>query len=415
MNTTSTFQTLDQLYSQNRLENVPFWITQDYLYTTLDRFANGLFDQEIAGESTEQRPIRLLTLGSGPTPVLLWTQMHGDEPTATRALLDILSIMSNQKSSEIIEAIRNNLTLYILPMLNPDGAERFTRRTALGIDMNRDALALRTPEARILHNVIDTYDIPWAYSLHDQERRYTVGGTKRPAGISLLAAASDWTLSIDEVRRDTMRLASCIADYSRHIIPEQIGRYDDAHEPRAFGDAMVARGVRSVLLEAGYVPRDRHKEIIRKTNAIAILGSLYDLALDNLPSDDIYHAIPVNRRFFAEYVFKDISVQINGVPAGKQDLALHHEYDPQKQSKEIDFKLYLTELGDCELFTPSYTFEGTNLGVRFIVDQSSKSGLPDTDEPAFCEIVERASGTQILIQEGMPSGMPEDVFRDFLL
>lgn len=266
-----------------------------------------------------------------------------------------------------------------------------------------------------MHNVIDTYDIPWAYSLHDQERRYTVGGTKKPAGISLLAAASDWTLSIDEVRRDTMRLGSCIADYVRHIIPEQIGRYDDAHEPRAFGDAMVARGVRSILIEAGYVPGDRHKETIRKTNTIAILGSLYDLALDNLPSDDLYHTLPVNRRFFAEYVFKNISVQINGTPAGKQDLALHQEYNPQKTLKEIDFKLYLTELGDCELFTPSYTFEGTNLEVRFITDQSSKSGLPETDEPANCEIVEIGSGTQILIQEGIPSGMPEEIFRANLL
>jgi hypothetical protein len=415
MNITSTFQTLQQFYSQHQLENVPFWITQDYLYATLDSFAGGLFDHEIAGESTERRRIRLLTLGSGPTPVLLWTQMHGDEPTATRAMLDILTIMHNQKSSEIVDTIRNNLTLYILPMLNPDGAERFTRRTALGIDMNRDALALRTPEARILHNVIDMYDISWAYSLHDQERRYTVGGTKQPAGISVLAAARDWDLSIDEVRRDTMRLASCIAQYVRNSIPDQIGRYDDAYEPRAFGDACIARGVRSVLIESGYIPRDRHKEIIRKSTAIAILGSLYHLALDNLPSDDLYHTIPVNRRFFAEYVFKDISIKINGMPAGEQDVALHHEYNPQKTTKEVFFKLCLTELGDCKPFISSYTFDGKNLEMRFRVDPTSKSGLPETEEDVDCEIVEKVSGKPLSIQKGIPSGLPEEVFRSYLV
>ena len=34
----------------------------------------------------------------------------------------------------------------MVPMLNPDGAERFQRRNAQGIDINRDALLLQSPE-----------------------------------------------------------------------------------------------------------------------------------------------------------------------------------------------------------------------------------------------------------------------------
>ncbi len=413
MNVPSIFQTFEQWYAEHRIEHVPYWITQTYLYQKLDELQKDLFKQEVAGESTEKRPIRLLTLGRGKTPVLMWTQMHGDEPTATRALLDIFSIIQNQKDSELIHSILSTLTLYVIPMLNPDGAERFTRRTALGIDMNRDALALRTPEASILKSVRDTYNTQWAYSLHDQEPRYTVGGTGKAAGISLLAAASDWELSVTDIRRDTMRLASCIAGYVQRIIPGQIGRFDDAYEPRAFGDTLHAWGTRSVLIESGYIPRDRHKETIRKANAIAILGSLYHLANNRLPSDDVYQTIQVNRKYYSEYIFKNAAITINGTHAENQDVAFHIEHDPDIHSQTVHFKLYLTELGDCAPYAGSYIFEGTNLQIHFSVDQSVTSGLPKVDDSANCEI--RGAGKRIVIKDGVPTGEPEKIFSNLLI
>lgn len=42
-----------------------------------------------AGESVEGREIRDLTFGSGPTTVVLWSQTHGNESTASMALADI--------------------------------------------------------------------------------------------------------------------------------------------------------------------------------------------------------------------------------------------------------------------------------------------------------------------------------------
>src|SRR3954467_7462031 len=38
------------------------------------------------GQSIQGRPIRAVTFGTGPTTVLLWSQMHGDESTATMSL-----------------------------------------------------------------------------------------------------------------------------------------------------------------------------------------------------------------------------------------------------------------------------------------------------------------------------------------
>ncbi len=410
-----TFQTLDNWYTEHRVADVPYWITQNYLYQKLDELPKDIFKQEIAGESTERRHIRYITLGSGSTGVLIWSQMHGDEPTATRALLDMFAIIKNQRDSEIIKTILSKLTLYILPMLNPDGAERFTRRTVMGIDMNRDALALRTPEARILKSVRDTYNVQWAYSLHDQEPRYTVGGTGKAAGISLLAAASNWELSVNEVRRDTMRLAACIGEYIKNIIPDQIGRYEDAFEPRAFGEAMHSWGARSVLIESGYIPGDRHREIVRQANTIGILGSLFHLANNELPQDDLYHTFPINRKYFAEYMFKNVAIYFNDTYAGTQDVSFHLEYNPQNEKKNLSYKLCLTEIGDCSTYTASYVFNGLKLKLRFSIDSGSTSRLPVIDKEVNCEITGTGEDEHISVADGVPAGYPENVFAKHLL
>lgn len=406
---------IDQWYASHHIQNVPYWITQEFLYGKLDELPGELFKQDVVGESTERRVIRLLTLGNGKTPVLIWSQMHGDEPTGTRALLDLFSIVSHQSNHEIIQTICNNLTLYIIPMLNPDGAERFSRRTALGIDMNRDAIALRTPEARILKSVRDTCNAEWAYSLHDQEPRYTVGGTGKAAGISLLAAASDWDHSVTPIRRDTMRLASCIASYVQRILPDQIARYEESYEPRAFGDALHRWGTRSVLVESGSVPRDRYKESVRKANTIAILGSLYHLANSTLGTDERYHSLPINRKYFAEYVFRNASVAINGSGVGQQDVALYISPHPRSKNRTVGFRLCLAELGDCDPYVASYTFDGSKLKVNFNLATEVSSGIPEIDQPLDCTISATHQPWQVRISEGLCRAALEDIFRNLLL
>ena len=82
-----------------------------------------------------------MTVGRGPFKVLLWSQMHGDEPTATSALFDLFEYLYRHRAEDPAARILDALTLHAVPMLNPDGAEKFTRRNAQGIDVNRDAAA----------------------------------------------------------------------------------------------------------------------------------------------------------------------------------------------------------------------------------------------------------------------------------
>src|SRR5688572_28693047 len=108
---------------------------------------------DVIGRSMMGRELRAITFGTGPTKILLWSQMHGDEATATMALADILAWMTASTADGIRDRIASSLTAVMIPMLNPDGAERFQRENAVGIDVNRDARRLATPEARALKAV----------------------------------------------------------------------------------------------------------------------------------------------------------------------------------------------------------------------------------------------------------------------
>ena len=88
----------------------------------------------------------------------LWSQMHGNEPTATQAIFDILNFLNSPDFKVEKQEILSNLTLHFLPMLNPDGAELYQRRNTLGIDINRDALRLQSPEGRTLKRVRDSLE-----------------------------------------------------------------------------------------------------------------------------------------------------------------------------------------------------------------------------------------------------------------
>ncbi len=100
------------------------------------------------------------------------------------------------------------VTLYIIPMLNPDGTERFTRRNELDIDLNRDALRLQFPESKILKKIQEQTNPKFSFNLHDQSTRYTVGNSYKVATISFLAPAFNEAKDINPVRENAMKLIS---------------------------------------------------------------------------------------------------------------------------------------------------------------------------------------------------------------
>ncbi|TAK67101.1 MAG: peptidase M14, partial [Bacteroidetes bacterium] len=209
----------------------------------------------VVGQSLEGRPIRLLSAGTGEVSILLWSQMHGDESTATMAIADIFNYFNLYESELQTRQLLSQVTIHFLPMLNPDGAELFQRRTAQGIDMNRDALALRTPEARILKSLQQELKPDFGFNLHDQELS-TIGNSKILTQIALLAPAYNEAKEDNDVRTRAKHLNATFAEIMQMFIPGAIARYDDCFEPRAFGDNMQKWGTGTMLVESGHALND---------------------------------------------------------------------------------------------------------------------------------------------------------------
>ena len=258
--------------------------------------APGLFSMEKIGESLEGRAINHVTIGTGRTGVLLWSQMHGDEATATAALFDVFEYIRRHREDPMVRRILSQLTLHVVPMLNPDGAERFQRRNAQSIDINRDALRLQTPEGRALKALRDRLNPALGFNLHNQSWRTSVGTPPKPAAISLLSVAYDEPRSEDAGRKLTKRVCAVIRDALEPLASGQLGRYDDEFEVRAFGDNITLWGTPVVLIETGPWPSAEPDAPLVRLNFVAILSALDALATGRVDKADPkrYEELPMN-------------------------------------------------------------------------------------------------------------------------
>ena len=250
------------------------------------------------GKSVLGKSISALDWGTGSTKVMLWSQMHGNESTATMALFDLFNFLEGQgdRHQELRELLRSQLQLKLIPMLNPDGAEAFKRRNALDIDLNRDAISQISPEAVILKKARDDFEPDFGFNLHDQQIYYNVVNTPKQATISLLAPAYNEATEINGVRERAMQTIAGMNELLQELIPGQVGKYDDAFEPRAFGDNIQKWGTSTILIESGGLLGDPEKQEIRKINFMILLNALHSIATRNYIQYQTadYFAIPDN-------------------------------------------------------------------------------------------------------------------------
>ena len=299
--------------------------------------------QEV-GRSMQGRPIRSLTFGTGPTRVLLWSQMHGNEPTATMALADIVRWMAATDPDPLRDRLRGALTITMIPMLNPDGAALFQRQNAMGIDVNRDARALVTAEARTLKAVHDRVRPHFGFNLHDQNARQLVGKDGLPAGIALLAPAHGPNAGYNEVRGRARLVASTIATMLEGEIPGRTAKYDDEFNPRAFGDLIQQWGTSTVLVESGALPGDPEKQRLRAVNVAILLTALDAIATGRYAQADpaVYDRLPYNTGVRYDVMVRGASLVVPGLAPVKVDLAFTYDDAVAKTG------LRLRDVGDLD-------------------------------------------------------------------
>ncbi len=104
------------------------------------------------GRSTQGRKLYLVRLNRGGPKarfrVLYYAQQHGDEVAGKDAQLTLIRDLAEHP-----ERLPEDVDLYLMPMLNPDGAEAHQRVNGAGADLNRDHLLLAQPETQALYRV----------------------------------------------------------------------------------------------------------------------------------------------------------------------------------------------------------------------------------------------------------------------
>ena len=258
------------------------------------------------GESVQGRPIKSITLGKGPIRIMMWSQMHGNESTTTKSVLDLANYL--RAGSDLAGSILKNCSITIIPMLNPDGAVAYTRVNANSVDLNRDAQNRTQPESRALYRSYLAIRPDYCFNLHDQRTIYNVGNTPKPATVSFLAPAHDPERSVSGTRAISMQLIVAMNRELQKYIPGQVGRYDDGFNANCTGDAFQMLHTPTILFEAGHFQGDYQREQTRFYIFIALLKALALIAkkkVDTFPPEE-YFDIPENNKLFFDVLLENI-------------------------------------------------------------------------------------------------------------
>lgn len=260
------------------------------------------------GFSVQNRSIQGIELGTGKHRILMWSQMHGNESTTTKAVVDLINYLGSKET--LAKTILEECTLLIIPMLNPDGADAYTRVNANGVDLNRDAQERTQPESRVLRQVFEVFAPHYCFNLHDQRTMYNVGGTNKPATVSFLSPAYDEARNLSVSRIRSMALIYSMNEELQTMIPGQVGRYDDAFNANCVGDAFQMLEVPTILFEAGHYPGDYTREKTREYIFTALLTALVALTTTEFKEFDprLYSEIPENNKLFYDVLVKHAHV-----------------------------------------------------------------------------------------------------------
>lgn len=265
------------------------------------------FTQKTIGYSVQQIPIVSLEWGRGPIRILIWSQMHGNESTTTKALIDLMRFLKDApESSKFFDFF----SLYLIPMLNPDGAELYTRENASGVDLNRDFLELSQPETRALLSYYETIQPNFCFNLHDQRTIFGAGSTGKPATLSFLSPAADQERNLTQSRIKASQVIVSMNRWLQNLLPNQIGRFDDAYNRNCSGDTFQTLGTPTILFEAGHYPGDYDRELTRKYVFGSFLHALRAIYENDIVHNKIedYLNIPQNNPCFFDFVYRNVKI-----------------------------------------------------------------------------------------------------------
>ena len=296
------------------------YITNAHIEPLLASLTNR-FSRTILGTSEGGLPIHALEIGTGSKRILIWSQMHGNESTTTKAIFDLCNYFELSDSKALLEAC----TLFIIPILNPDGAEAYTRFNKNQVDLNRDAKALTQSESKILRTSFESFKPNFCFNMHGQRTIFSAGNTSNSAVLSFLSPSENKERSLTITRQKSMEIIQCMNSTLQPYLTNQIGRYDDAFNDNCVGDYFQSIGTPTVLFEAGHFNEDYSREVTRKYMALALISAI-DFVANNPVSGAAYKPyldIPENDKNFYDVIVRNALLNPSK-PGEYNDIGIQH-------------------------------------------------------------------------------------------
>jgi len=327
------------------------------------------FNIDIIGRSVLGESICTTTIGNGKRKILMWSQMHGNESTTTKAIFDLCNLFAESKH-EVIKEILNACTIVVIPILNPDGAKAYTRLNANEVDLNRDAQELSQPESKVLRALFNEFKPDFCFNLHGQRTIFSAGNNNLPATVSFLAPAQDKSCTITENRKKAMEIISVMNDFLQKQIPKQVGIYDDTFNINCVGDTFQSYNIPTILIEAGHYPNDYGREETRRYIFQCLLTALHYISNTVITGNSYkpYFDIPKNEKLFYDIIIRNANIN-----SKIQDIAIL--YQERLVYNKIEFIPIIEKVSDLREFYGHREIDANNDEV--IVDglKSISEGL----------------------------------------
>ncbi|KGO85217.1 peptidase M14 [Flavobacterium rivuli WB 3.3-2 = DSM 21788] len=297
------------------------------------------------GTSAQNRSIYAIEAGTGNVRIFIWSQMHGNESTTTKAVFDFLNYL--QSEDAFAKELLSYFTFYILPIVNPDGAVLYTRANANTVDLNRDSVSLTQPESRILRKAFEDFKPDYCYNMHDQRTIFGVGDTPKPATVSFLAPSYNEAREINNVRQKAIDIIVAMNNTLQAYIPGQVGRFDDSFNINCIGDMFQSLNVPTILFEAGHYEKDYEREKTRKFIFFALFSgfkSIYENVVGNAKNDD-YFNIPQNKIIFYDIIYKKVKINYENK---EKFTNFASQYKEELIDNSVIFQAIISEIGNLE-------------------------------------------------------------------
>ena len=229
----------------------------------------GTMRLESAGTSNRGRQIPLAVIGSGDRRVLYIAQQHGNEALGAEAAISAVKTLSTS-TSPAIRDILDELTVLVMPRVNPDGAERYWRQNddpdcdpgalecipGRGFDINRwhspfvQTTEVPVPEARAVREVFTQWQPELVVDYHGQLSYQNDDGDAITASLDWPRFTSDVEITPERAAAVTYsQQVSALAARSLRHANGVVTRYPPGTTIGTARNAYGYQGAASILLE----------------------------------------------------------------------------------------------------------------------------------------------------------------------